>query len=127
MGWLKKALGIQEEPQVTFTQITDDNFQKEVIEASKPVMLFVWSDSCPHCKRMAPNVKMIGGRFAEFIKPAHTNSGWAPSALAALGVRGVPTLIFFNHGKVIEHVTGFRPETYLEELIQAHFAGETES
>lgn len=121
MGILKRVLGFEQKKQVSFTEITDENFQQEVLEESRPVMLFVWSDSCPHCKKMAPNVMAIGERYESVLKSVHSNSSLAPEALNALGVRGVPSLIFLQNKKVIERITGFRPETFLEELVKTHF------
>lgn len=124
MSWLKKAFGIQPQPEFAFVEVTDDNFQKEVIEAERPVMLFVWSNSCPHCHKMTPNVKNVAARYQHILKAAHTSAHLAPRAMNALEVRGVPALLFFEDGHLVGHVAGFRPESYLEELIQTHFAAD---
>ena len=127
MGFLKKVFRIEPKKQASFIEITDDNFQKEVWDEGKPVMLFVWSNSCPHCKKMAPNVMSIGGRFEETIKSAHTNSSLAPNALGALEVRGVPSLLFIKDKNIVERIVGFRPVAFLEELVEAHFNAEHDS
>ncbi len=121
MGWLKKIIGVKEEPEIAFTEITDDNFEAEVKKADLPVMLFVWSNNCPHCHKMAPNVKQIASQYPNQIKATHTGSHLAPNTMNLLEVQGVPTLLFFKNGALIERVVGFRPESYLDELIQTHF------
>ena len=126
MVLLKKLFGAEKEPEVAFFQVTDENFAGEVLKASNPVMLFIWSGTCPHCKKMLPNVKTVGNRYAQSLKSAHTNMEMAPRALASLNIRGVPAVLFFHQGKVVEHVAGFRPESYLDELVQAHFVSHSE-
>lgn len=122
MGWLKKVIGLDKKAkEVPFVQVTDENFQAEVSESELPVMLFVWSNSCPYCKKMAPNVKAVGNSMSTLVKPVHTNSEHSPKALAALGLRSVPTTMFINQGRVVERVIGFKPQSYLEELIEAKF------
>lgn len=121
MGWIKKTLGIKNVPKADFTLVTDENYNTIVTESPLPVMLFVWSNSCPHCKSMAPNVQKIANRFNHKIRSAHTNTEHAPKTLGKLNVRGVPTTLFIENGKIMEHVTGFRPENYLAELILTKF------
>ena len=122
MGWLKDKFGSKPKtPEAPFTEVTDSNFQQEVMQSDRPVMLFVWSNTCPHCKAMAPNIKKTANRFPETIKATHTNSALAPRAMASLDVRGVPATIFVHQGKLVEYVTGFRPESFLAELIESHF------
>jgi len=125
MGILNKILGREEkQAEAPFVEITDENFEKEVIGEGRPVMLFVWSNTCPHCRKMAPNIKQAANRYADAIKAAHTSAGLAPQSLARLNVRSVPMTFFFNHGQIVESFAGFRPLSFLEEVIEAHFIEE---
>ncbi len=119
MGLLKKIFGLDKTPDIPFTSIDDENYETEVLGADKPVMFFVWMDTCSHCRKMAPNVKRAAAKHAGDIKVAQATASAAPGVMAKLGVRGVPVVFFFQNGEILETVNGFRPESYLDELIQA--------
>jgi thioredoxin-like negative regulator of GroEL len=127
MGLLSRLIGKEKPPEIAFVQVDDENFREEVAEQPGPVMLYVWSETCPHCRKMAPNVKEAAAMHPEKIKAVHTNAALAPDALGKLGVRGVPTTFFLNQGKIVERVVGFRPVQFLDELIQTKFGGEKEA
>ena len=123
MGWICRLLGKPETAEVPFAEVSDANFEQEVLRAGLPVMLFAWSNTCPHCRKMAPNVQQIARMYQGRIKSTHTNATLSPDALSRLNLRGVPATLFFNGGQLIQHVGGFRPVSYLDELIQTHFGG----
>ncbi len=117
MGFLNKILGLEKEADVPFVEITDENFVEEVLKSDKPVMFFVWSDTCPHCHKMASNVKRTAQKHADVIKTAHSKASAAAGLMSKLGVRGVPSVFFFQGGEIVERFSGFRPESYLDEVI----------
>lgn len=119
MGWLKDLWdGKPKEGEALFAQVTDQSFAELVLKAEKPVMLFLWSGTCVYCRKMVPNVKNVLQRNSERIIGVHANTAEAPAIVQALDLRGVPATVFFLKGKVVEIVAGFRPEEYLEQVIE---------
>ena len=121
MGFFTKWFKNDNEPDVSFEQVTDASFKSFLEDTDKPIMLFLWSSTCPHCRKMAHNVKSILQRHADRVVGVHANAGEVPAISRGLGLRGVPATAFFHHGKLIELVGGFRPEEHLEEVIVTHF------
>jgi thioredoxin len=125
MGFLNKILGLEKKPDVPFIEITDENFEEEVLQSDKPVMFFVWSNTCPHCQKMAPNVLRAAQKHVGNIKAAQAGVSAAPGVMSKLGVRGVPTVFFFQGGEIVERFSGFRLESYLDEVILTILGGDT--
>ncbi|MDP8224271.1 MAG: thioredoxin family protein [Candidatus Lernaella stagnicola] len=121
MGIWKKLFGGDTESDVSFEQITDADFKAQLAAIDKPVMLFLWSNTCPYCRKMAHNVRSVLGRHRDRIVGLHANAGEVPAIAGALGLRGVPATAFFHRGKLVELVGGFRPEDHLEAVIATRF------
>ena len=118
MGWLKDRWdGKAKEAETGFAQVTDQSFAELVLTAEKPVMLFLWSGTCPYCRKMVPNVKNVLQRYRERIVGVHANATEVPAIAEALDLRGVPATVFFLKGKIVEHLAGFVPEERLEQVI----------
>lgn len=115
-GWRKK-----EKQEILFEQVTDATFTEKLAAAEKPIMLFLWSNTCPFCRKMAVNVKNVLQRHHEVVLGLHAEAGAVPGIAAALQLRGVPATAFFHRGQLVELVGGFRPEEVLEEIIKKRF------
>lgn len=122
MGWLKNKFGKEDKQQAPFELVDDATFREKVLSEEKPVMLFLWSEACPHCRKMAPNALRVLQRHEGRIVGFQANAHQVPRIAQAVGLRGVPATVFFHRGKVVEFVAGFRPEDYLHEVIETHFA-----
>jgi thioredoxin 1 len=90
-------------------EITDANFSKEVIESPIPVLLDVWADWCMPCRMVAPAVEAVAKQYAGKVKVGKmdADSNMMPSQL---GIRGIPTLLLFRNGKVIDRIVGAVPQ-----------------
>ncbi|MDP8256479.1 MAG: thioredoxin family protein [Candidatus Alcyoniella australis] len=102
--------------------ISDEDFEQRVLKSARPVLVFLWSSTCPYCAKMAPNVKNVYSRTRHLLDAFHANVADAPHIAAWAQVRSVPTTVLAINGKIIEIVGGFKPEQYLEELIQTRLA-----
>ncbi len=100
--------------------ITESTFAAEVLEAGQPVLVDFWAPWCAPCKAMAPVLKEIAAHFGKRLKICKLNTDESMQIPAQYGIRGIPTLILFKEGEVMERIVGVRPRQFLEETIEQY-------
>jgi thioredoxin 1 len=80
--------------------VTDDNFEQEVLKSTAPVLVDYWAEWCGPCKMIAPVLEEIAKDYAGRIKIAKLNIDENPSTPPRYGIRGIPTLMLFKNGNV---------------------------
>ena len=115
MGWLRSLFNIKEKVQPV--AISDDNFKSEILESALPVLLDVWTPTCVHCHKLVPIVMDIATKYDGELKVAEVNGAEAPKTMAALNVRGTPTVVYFHEGHEVERVVGFKGSLYHKDFI----------
>ncbi|HMS44769.1 MAG TPA: thioredoxin [Alphaproteobacteria bacterium] len=98
---------------------TDYNFQKDVLQASKPVLVDFYADWCGPCKVIAPALEEIASQLQDKVTIAKINIDDNPNTPQNYGVRGVPTLMLFKNGQVAATKVGSMPKSKLLEWIQS--------
>lgn len=98
-------------------QLSDDNFESEVLKSEVPVLVDFWASWCAPCKAIAPVVDSLAEEFDGKIKVGKVNVDENPATPGQYGVRGIPTLILFKDGNVVDQVVGAVPKNQLEGLI----------
>jgi len=98
-------------------QLSDDSFEKDVLQSDLPVLVDFWASWCAPCKAIAPVVDALADQFDGKIKIAKLNVDDNPATPGQYGVRGIPTLILFKDGSVVDQVVGAVPKNQLEGLI----------
>jgi thioredoxin 1 len=96
--------------------ITKDNFNTEVKNSDKPVLLDFWAEWCPPCKMIAPTIDEIAKEFDD-IKVGKVNVDEQPEIASAFGVMSIPALIVVSDGKVVNQTVGARPKADILRLI----------
>jgi len=97
---------------------SDDSFESEVLKSTTPVLVDFWASWCAPCKAISPVVDGLADEYDGKVKIGKLNVDENPATPGKYGVRGIPTLILFKDGKVVDQVVGAVPKNQLEGLIK---------
>jgi thioredoxin 1 len=97
--------------------LTDANFDRDVLQSDQPVLVDFWATWCAPCKAIAPLIDSVAADYAGKVKVGKVNVDDNPATPGKYGVRGIPTIILFKGGKVIDQVVGAVPKSQLDALI----------
>ena len=97
-------------------EITGENFEEEVLQSEKPVLVDFWASWCGPCKMLSPVVDEVAEENPQ-IKVGKVNVDEHPELAGKFGVMSIPTLIFFKDGKNIDSSLGVVPKSAIEKII----------
>ncbi|MBI5683325.1 MAG: thioredoxin TrxA [Deltaproteobacteria bacterium] len=97
--------------------VSDSNFEAEILKSDMPALVDFWATWCAPCRAIAPIVEEMAETYAGKIKVAKMNVDDNPATPGKYGVRGIPTLILFKNGQVVDQVVGAVPKTQIKSLI----------
>ncbi|NLJ97219.1 MAG: thioredoxin [Clostridiales bacterium] len=100
-------------------QFTDANFNKEALEADKPVLVDFYADWCGPCKMMAPIIDELSKEYEGEIKIGKLNVDDNPNTASQYKVMTIPTMILYKDGKVVDTLVGVVSKNVLAEKLDA--------
>lgn len=98
--------------------LTDSNFEDEVLNADKPVLVDFWATWCGPCRQIAPIVEELADEFEGRAKVGKVDVDENPQIAQEYGVRSIPTLLFFKDGQVQEQLVGASGKKQLKEKLE---------
>ena len=101
-------------------EITDANFQQEVLNSDKPVLVDFWAVWCGPCKMVAPVVEELAKEYDGQLKVGKLDVDNNPETSLKFGIRSIPTLMVFKGGRVVEQIIGAVPKRNLVEKVLPH-------
>jgi thioredoxin 1 len=102
----------------TLLHVNDKSFAAEVLQSDLPVLVDFWATWCGPCKSIAPVIDDLSKEYAGRIKMTKLNVDENPATPSQYSVRGIPTLILFKEGKVLEQIVGAVPKTRLVAMLE---------
>lgn len=97
--------------------VKDSTFEAEVLKADGPVVVDFWAEWCGPCKALSPLIDEVAGELQGKVKIVKVNIDESPDAPTKYGVRGIPTLMLFKDGQVVDTRVGGMPKSQLSEWI----------
>jgi len=102
--------------------VNDANFQDEVIQSDKPVIVDFWAIWCGPCKMIAPTIEELATDYDGKLKVAKMDVDSNPQTAMKYGIRSIPTLLIFKGGQVVEQIVGAVPKRQLIDKVTSHLS-----
>jgi thioredoxin 1 len=99
---------------------TDGNFESDVLKASTPVLVDFWAEWCGPCRAMGPTIDALAGDYGDKVSIGKLNVDENPSVTMRYMVRGIPTIMVFKGGEMVDQVVGLVDKSSLKQLVDKH-------
>ncbi len=98
-------------------KVTDESFERDVLQSSTPVLVDFWAEWCGPCKQIAPALDQISEELAGAMTIAKVNIEESPTIPSRYGVRGIPTMMLFRDGQMASMKVGAMPKQKILEWL----------
>jgi thioredoxin 1 len=112
--------GVQKTATEKLQTFTDGNFDDSVLKSDAPVLVDFWAEWCGPCKRLTPTVEALAAEYAGKVSIGKLNVDENPNVAFKYQVRGIPTLLLFKGGQVVESIVGLAPKDDLKKVLDKH-------
>lgn len=103
-------------------QLTDDTFDKDVLQNEKPVLVDFWAPWCGPCRMLAPVIEELAKEYTGKVSVAKINTDEHPNAASRYKISAIPTLLFFKQGKVVEQLVGVHSKAEIKKTLDGLIA-----
>lgn len=101
---------------------TDGNFDADVLKASTPVLVDFWAEWCGPCRALAPTMDALANEYAGKIRVGKLNVDENQNVTIQYQVRGIPAVMLFKGGKMVDQVVGNADKSVFKQMIDKHLA-----
>ena len=101
-------------------EVSDGNFESDVLKSDKPVLVDFWAQWCAPCRMLAPTVEAVAQSYEGKATVVKLNVDDNPAVSQRYGIKGIPTLILFKNGKEEERVVGATSKEAISRMIDKH-------
>lgn len=105
-------------------EVTDANFETAVLHSEHPVLVDFWAPWCGPCKAIGPVIENLAAKYAGVVEVGKCNVDENPAIPGRFGIKAIPTLLFFDQGKLVEQITGMVNPARIEQTIEKIRNGE---
>jgi len=102
--------------------LSESNWDQEVLQSDKPVLVDFWAPWCGPCRIIAPIIEELAEEFGDQIKVGKLNTDENPNIAMRYGIRAIPTIILFKDGEVVDTRIGVQPKEALKQMILEHLS-----
>ena len=100
-------------------ELTDTNFEAEVLKSDKPVLVDFWAEWCMPCRMLGPTIEKLAKDYAGRVKVGKVDTDSNRDVSMRYGISAIPTVILFRDGKVAQKFVGLRQEKEFKEVLDA--------
>ncbi len=100
-------------------ELTDSNFNDEVLKAETPVLVDFWAEWCGPCRMVGPVVEELAGDYNGKVKVGKVDVDSNPQISMQYGIRSIPSLLIFKNGEVVDQIVGAVPKAHLQKHLDA--------
>jgi thioredoxin 1 len=99
-------------------EVTDSNFETEVLKSSTPVLVDFWAVWCGPCRQISPIIEDLAGTYAGKVKVVKVDVDSNPNLSMKYSIRSIPTILMFKDGQVVDQIIGAYPRAEYERRLK---------